>query len=432
MPPRVDTSETFARRADQADPLAHLRERFHLPPAPGGGPSVYLCGNSLGLQPRAVRTAIEETLDDWARLGVEGHFHARAPWYPYHEFMRETGAKLVGARPGEVVVMNSLTVNLHLMMASFFRPSGRKTKVLVEDPIFPSDSHALIGQCRWHGLDPERHIVRIGPRTGERVLRTDDLIGAIRERRDELALVMLAGVNYLTGQAMDIRSITHAAREAGVTIGWDLAHAAGNLALDLHDGGEGPDFAVWCSYKYLNAGPGALAGCFVHERHARRADLPRLAGWWGNDPATRFAMTPGFEPREGAEGWQLSNPPILAAVPVRVSLDLFAEVGMPALRKKSEALTAYLLGLVEDAGAGQVEVLTPRDPAARGCQLSLAVKDRPKALHAALARDGVVCDFREPDVIRVAPVPMYNSFHDCWRFAEILRKHVGGGGRAGA
>lgn len=422
-----DTSEASAIRLDQSDPLPSCRDQFHIPPDAGAGESVYLCGNSLGLQPRGVRDALLETLDDWARLGVEAHLHARSPWVPYHEFLRETGARLVGAKPGEVVMMNSLTVNLHLMMASFYRPAGRKTRILVDDPIFPSDSHALLSQARWHGLDPAAAILRQRPRSAEHTLRTDDVIATIREHKEDLALVLLAGVNYLTGQAMNMGAITAAAHESGVTIGWDLAHAAGNIELDLHAcGGVGADFAVWCSYKYLNAGPGAVAGCFVHERHAHRPDLPRLAGWWGNDPATRFAMKPEFIPKDGADGWQLSNPPILAAVPLRVSLDLFDRIGMTPLRAKSQRLTAYLLAQIDALGPSTVEVITPRDPQQRGCQLSLAVQHRARDLHAALQRDAVVCDFREPNVIRVAPTPLYNTFHDCWRFARVLARHTQG------
>jgi kynureninase len=320
-------------------------------------------------------------------------------------------------------MMNGLTVNLHLMMVSFYRPTARRHRILIEDAAFPSDSYAVQSQLRFHGLDPRDGLIRVRPREGERVLRTEDVIDAIRATGDDLALVLLPGVSYLTGQVFDMAAITAATHGAGALIGWDLAHAAGNVPLRLHDWDA--DFACWCSYKYLNAGPGAVAGCFVHERHGRDTDLVRFAGWWGNDPETRFRMTPDFAARPGADGWQLSNPPILAMAPLRVSLEIFDEVGMGALRARSERLTGYLLEQIEAIGAESLEVITPREGAARGCQISVAARTRPRELHRALMDAGVIADFREPDVIRVAPVPLYNTFEDCWRVAEVLRRHGG-------
>ena len=434
--PLPDTSESHALALDQADSLQNVRNEFCIPRIEkgphAGHDAVYLCGNSLGLMPRATRDAVLQELDDWARLGVEGHFHAKHPWYPAHEFCREAAARLVGARPHEVVVMNSLTVNLHLMMVSFYRPRGSRTRIIIEDAAFPSDSYAVQSQAAWHGLDPREAVVRLRPRAGEQTLRTDDVIGEIQRHGESVALVMLGGVNYLSGQVMDFARITEAGHRVGAAVGWDLAHAAGNVPLHLHDWNA--DFACWCSYKYLNAGAGAVAGCFIHERHVRNTrwdgkdgGLPRFAGWWGNDPATRFKMGPEFVPVPTADAWSLSNPPVMALSPVRVSLGIFDRVGMAALREKSLKLTGYLRGLIDGIGAGRqtpIEVITPREPEASGCQLSIAVKDRPRELFNALTADGVMCDFREPNVIRVAPVPLYNTFHDCWRFAGMLRNHA--------
>jgi len=434
-----DTTEAAAQRMDDADTLSALRERFCIPAVQrgphAGNEAVYLCGNSLGLMPRATRDAVIEELDAWARLGVEGHFHARHPWYPAHEFCRDAAARLVGARPHEVVVMNSLTVNLHLMMTSFYRPrSGgdpARHHIIIEDAAFPSDSYAVQSHAASRGLDPAESVIRLKPRPGEHTLRTDDVVAEIERRAKSISLIMLGGVNYLTGQVMDFSRITDAGHRAGAMVGWDLAHAAGNIPLQLHDWHA--DFACWCSYKYLNAGAGAVAGCFIHERHARNTDwrsapanggLPRFAGWWGNDPATRFKMAPDFDAVPSADAWSVSNPPVLALSPVRVSLEMFDAAGMAALRAKSERLTGYLQALIDDLGCPTIDVITPRDPAARGCQLSLAIEDRPREMFGALAEDGVMCDFREPNIIRIAPVPMYNTFHDCWRFAAILRRHL--------
>lgn len=426
---------------DKADPLRHCREWFHIPTIgqiardqnlPNSADEcVYLCGNSLGLMPKATKQAVLDDLDAWSRFGVEGHFHAKHPWFPAHEFVRDAAARLVGAHPYEVVCMNSLTTNLHLMMASFYRPTADRFKIIIEDSAFPSDSYAVQSQAAFHGFDPRSAIVRLKPRAGETTLRTEDICATIAQHGSTVALVLIGGVNYLTGQFMDIPTITRAGHAVGAKVGWDLAHAAGNVPLALHDWNA--DFACWCSYKYLNSGAGGVAGCFIHERHARNTALlgqpnflPRLAGWWGNDPATRFKMTPDFVPAPTADAWSLSNPPILALTPVRVSLELYDRVGMNALRAKSERMTAYLRELIDAIPGAEksLTITTPRELNARGCQLSLAVHDRPKELHTSLGHHGVVCDFREPNVIRIAPVPLYNSFHDCWRFATILRAHL--------
>lgn len=412
--------EAFARQLDAADPLASYRNQFHIPKGPDGRDIVYFAGNSLGLQPKATRELINQELDDWAALAVEAHFHGKTPWYSYHEVFREAGARLVGGLPGEVVMMNSLTVNLHLLMVSFYRPTRERYKILIEDAAFPSDTYAVRSQLIHHGFDPDAGLIVARPRAGEHVLRTDDILSLLADEGERIALVMMSGVNYYSGQVFDIPRITSAAQAIGCKVGWDLAHAAGNIVLKLHDWNV--DFAAWCNYKYLNSGPGAVAGAFVHERHGKNLELPRFAGWWGNDPATRFRMhlEPRFIPRTGADGWQLSNPPIFSLAPLRASLDLFDKATMPALRAKSERLSAFLLWLLDQSAMESLRVITPREPGQRGCQLSLLVNDRPRERFAALQRAGVTCDFREPNVIRVAPVPLYNTFHDAWRFAKLL------------
>jgi kynureninase len=405
---------------DLEDPLSRFRQRFHIPAGPDGRPLIYFAGNSLGLMPKAARVLVEEEMDDWAAFAVEGHFHARRPWYDYHERFRESGARLVGARPGEVVMMNTLTVNLHLMMATFYRPSGDRHAILIEQGAFPSDAYAAASQVRRHGRDPGASLLLARPRPGEAILRAEDLESLLEERGREIALVLLPGVQYLSGQALDIQRLTAAAHRQGCRVGLDLAHSAGNMVMRLHDWQV--DFAVWCSYKYLNSGPGAVAGCFVHERHGGDTSLPRLAGWWGNDPRTRFRMSTEFVPRAGAEGWQVSNPPILSLAPLLASLAIFEEAGIAALRDRSARMTAYLLALIDALPGRRFEVLTPRRPDERGCQISLRALDDPAGLLAALKRGGVACDFREPDVIRVAPVPLYNTFHEIWRFARLLER----------
>ncbi len=412
------TEEGWALEQDLLDPLSWSRERFDLPRDSSGKPLAYLCGNSLGLMPRSARAAVESVLEDWSRLGVEGHLDAGRPWYSYHEWFRAPLAKVVGARPGEVVAMNSLTVNLHLMLVSFFRPTPQRFKILIEEAAFPSDTYAVASHLETRGLDPAEAIVVAKPRRGEAVLRTDDLEALLAEHGHEIALVLLPGVQYQSGQFFDIARITAAAHQAGCAAGFDLAHCVGNTELRLHDWKV--DFAVWCSYKYLNGGPGAVGGCFVHERHGASA-LPRLAGWWGNDPATRFRMhlNPAFVPVEGAEGWQLSNPPILAMAPLREALEIFAEAGMPALRGKSERLTGYLEFVIEQIAHGTFALITPADPGERGCQLSVRTP-RAGELIEHFRRCGIVGDFRAPDVFRLAPVPSYNTFHEVWRVGRAL------------
>ncbi|MEV4663652.1 kynureninase [Micromonospora echinofusca] len=417
--------EAEARRLDAADP-GH-RHLFHVPPADGGRhpEAAYLAGNSLGLQPRATRDELAADLDAWGRLGVEGHLEGERPWLPYHELLTAPAARLVGATPAEVVVMNSLTVNLHLLMVSFYRPAGARTRIVIEDSTFPSDSYAVRSQARFHGLDPDTTVVRLRPRAGEDTLRTEDVTAFLAAEGDTVALVLLGGVNYLTGELMDIPAITAAGRAAGAVVGWDLAHAAGNVPLALHDWDV--DFAAWCSYKYLNSGPGALAGVFVHERHLGDADLPRFEGWWSTEAATRFEMTPVSRPPATVEAWQISNPPIFAMGPVRTSLGLFDAVGMPALRERSLRLTGYLAGLFDEVTANRpLTVVTPREPERRGCQLSVRIGAGSAAELAKRLRHehGVIADAREPDIIRFAPVPLYSTFHDCWRAAEALAATV--------
>jgi kynureninase len=416
-------SEDFALAADAADPLSTYRERFCIPTRPDGKPVIYFCGHSLGLQPKTTQALMEKELENWATLGVDGHFEGETPWYTYPELVREAAARLVGGRPSEVILMNSLTVNLHLMMVTFFRPTAGRFRILIDEPPFPSDLYALQSQLRFHGVDVAESLLTIQPRAGEQLIRMEDIEQMILDRGNEIALVFLNGVNFLTGQVFDMERITAAAKERGCMVGYDLAHAAGNVPLRLHDWDV--DFAVWCTYKYLNCGPGAVAGCFVHERHGRNIHLPRLAGWWGNDPATRFRMQleRQFVPQPGADGWQLSNPPIFSLVPMRASLALFHEVGMPALRAKSECLTGYLEYLVDRLPRRDFQSITPRPPTERGCQLSIQVREAHKLLEAFRA-NGVLFDFRQPDVIRIAPVPFYNTFHEVYQFSKILATGV--------
>jgi len=416
--------EQFALQLDSQDAQQHFREKFCLPLCKDGQPLIYFAGNSLGLMPKAARAIVEKELDNWARLGVDAHHATGTPWYTYHEALREPTARLVGAKPLEVICMNSLTVNLHLMMATFYRPTKSRFKVLMEEPAFPSDTYAIKTQIAHHGLDSKDALIVARPRKGEFIIRTDDMVDLIREHADQLAVVMLAGMNFFTGQLFDIATITAAAQTHGIIVGFDLAHAAGNVPLTLHDWNV--DFAVWCSYKYLNAGPGAVAGAFVHERHATNTKLPRLAGWFGNDPNTRFRlhMEPEFIPVASADGWQISNPPIFAMAPLRTSLAIFDDAGgMESLRAKSIRLTGYLEFLLTEIGSKKFTVITPRNPNERGCQLSILAHEHPKELLKELETAGVKCDFREPNVIRVAPTPLYNTFHEVWRFATILGQH---------
>ncbi|MCF8237724.1 MAG: kynureninase [Saprospiraceae bacterium] len=413
----------FSRQLDQQDPLYAFRDRFHIPPAPDGSPAVYLCGNSLGLQPKATREYVNAELDDWAKLGVEGHVHARHAWMPYHEFLTEKMARVVGAKPGEVVVMNSLTVNLHLMMVSFYLPTSKRRKVVIEYSPFPSDRYAVASQLRYHGFDPADALIELQPRPGTDQIHYEDLEALMAEEGDQIALLLIGGVNYYTGQAYDIKRITALGHQYGCMVGFDLAHAAGNLKLNLHE--DGPDFAAWCSYKYLNSGPGSLSGVFVHERHATNQRLPRFSGWWGHDKETRFLMPDVFKPIPGAEGWQLSNPPILPMAAMRASLDLFDEAGMDWLVDKTQQLTGYLEWLLKQLNNPRLSLITPSDPQQRGCQLSIRVEGADKSIFNRLSARGIIADWREPDVIRVAPVPLYNSFEDVFLFVERLGEEVG-------
>ena len=424
MTSAFSADEDFALQLDAEDPLKDFRDKFHLPLSKKGEPLIYLAGNSLGLMPKSARGLVEQELEDWAGLAVDAHLGAKTPWYSYHETLREPAARLVGAQPNEVICMNSLTVNLHLMMATFYRPTKSRFKILMEDPAFPSDTYAVKSQIVHHGFDPKEGLVLVRPRDGEFTVRQEDIEALLEKQGDEIALVLLAGVNFFTGQLFDIEKITAAAQKRGCVVGIDLAHAIGNVPLTLHDWNV--DFAAWCSYKYLNAGPGAVAGAFVHERHATNRDLPRLAGWFGNDPATRFRLhlEPEFIPVASADSWQLSNPPIFSMAPLRASLAVFDEAGgMKMLRAKSIQLTGYLEFLLERAGSDRFTIITPRDKEARGCQLSILAHEHPKELHKELEAAGVKCDFREPNVIRAAPTPLYNTFHEMWRFAKILAEH---------
>ena len=408
--------EEFAAAMDTRDPLAHFRERFCLPKTEGGDDCIYLCGHSLGLQPKTARAYLDQELQDWAQLGVEGHFHGKDPWMPYHRLLTKQTAALVGGQPAEVVVMNSLTVNLHLMMTSFYRPTSGRHKILIERGAFPSDQYAVNSQIRFHGYDPASCLLELAPRDGENCMRDEDIESLIEREGDSIALILLGGVNYATGQAFDIAAITKAGQRKGCVVGFDLAHAAGNIPLHLHDWGV--DFAVWCSYKYLNGGPGCVAGCFVHERHARAWDLPRFAGWWGHDEPTRFLMGPDFRPMAGAEGWQLSNPPILALAALRASMEIFSEAGMERLRTKSVSLTGYMEFQLSQLASPKVSIITPHEPERRGAQLSIRVPGDGRELCKRLASEGVIGDWREPDTFRVAAVPLYNSYQDVYRFVQ--------------
>ncbi len=421
-----NNSLEFAKEKDSKDPLKSYREKFHIPVI-NGIETIYFTGNSLGLQPTSTKSYIDAELEAWKNWGVEGHFEAKKPWFAYHEFLTEKAAKIVGAKPIEVVVTHSLTTNLHLLMVSFYRPSGKRNKIICEKKAFPSDQYALETQARFHGFDPADVIVEVGPREGEHLIREEDVLATIAEVGDELAMVMIGGVNYYSGQLFDMESITNAGHAVGATVGFDLAHAAGNVKLKLNEWGV--DFAAWCSYKYLNSSPGGVSGLFVHERHANDKTLPRFAGWWGHDKETRFLMEPGFNPIAGAEGWQLSNAPVLGMAAHLASLDIFDEVGMDALIEKRTDLTNYLEYLVNDLSDRKgeqcsFEIITPKDPAKRGAQLSILAHGMGKSLFDAITKLGVIADWREPNVIRIAPVPLYNSYEDCYRFCEALEKAI--------
>jgi kynureninase len=416
----IDTLD-HANAMDRDDPLSSYREQFHIPQV-NGVDSIYMTGNSLGLQPKKAREYVLQELHDWAEYGVEGHMRARHPWLPYHEFLTENMAAVVGALPGEIVVMNSLTVNVHLMLVSFYRPEGKKRKIVVESDLFPSDLYAVRSQIAFHGGDPDEDLILWSPREGEYAVQYDDLEDIVSTQRDEIALIFIGGVNYYTGQLFDLKRITALGHDNDIIVGFDLAHGAGNIDFQLHD--SGADFAAWCSYKYLNSGPGSLASIFVHERHKEAFDLPRFTGWWGHNKETRFGMRDPFDPLPGAEGWQLSNPPILPMAVMRASLELFQEAGMTALRNKSKGLTSYMLGLIKKRDLVGLTIITPEEQDARGCQLSLFVQSNGKQVFDFLTENGVIADWREPGVIRVAPVPLYNTYTDVWNFINLLEEGI--------
>ena len=417
----------FARAQDAADPLGKYREQFHFPTL-DTPELVYFTGHSLGLQPKNVRAAVELELDEWAKYGVEGHFHSTNPWYSYHELLTPAMAGIVGAQPSEVVCMNSLTTNIHLLFVSFYRPDKQRYKIISEARMFPSDRYLLETQAQFHGFDPDDAIIEVAPREGEWLIREEDILQAIETHANELALVFFGGVNFFTGQLFDMPRLTAAAHAAGAVAGFDLAHAAGNVPLSLHEWDV--DFAAWCSYKYLNSSPGNVGGIFVHEKHGRSFDLPRFGGWWGHDKNTRFEMKNGFQPMEGAEGWQLSNAPILGMSAMKASLEVFADVGMRALREKSERLTAYLEytidTLAEEFPDAGISIITPREPELRGCQISINIAGRERKLFDDMIAAGLIADFREPCIIRIAPVPLYNSFEDVFTFGRVMRELLAG------
>lgn len=416
---------SFAQEKDKQDELASFRNEFHFPSF-HEKEVVYFTGNSLGLQPKSTKSYIEQELNDWARWGVEGHFEAKNPWFSYHELLTSKAAKIVGAIDKEVVITHSLTTNLHLLMISFYRPTKKRYKILCEGKAFPSDQYALESQVKLHGYSPKEAIVEIFPREGDHLIREEDILAKIQEIGDELALVMIGGVNYYTGQLFDMKAITKAGHKYGAIVGFDLAHAAGNVELKLHDWGV--DFAAWCTYKYLNSSPGGVAGMFVHERHANNPDLPRLAGWWGHDKDVRFKMEPGFKPMEGAEGWQLSNAPVLGMAAHLAALDIFDKAGMDKIFRKRDDLTAFLEFIINDISASSdrvnFEIITPKDKTKRGAQLSILAHGQGKTLFDALSNAGVVADWREPNVIRVAPAPLYNSYEDVWQFGQKLKAAI--------
>ena len=409
----------FAQELDKKDPLSKYRKQFHIPKDKNGNPWIYLCGNSLGLQPKITQNYIQQELEDWANLGVEGHFEAKNPWMPYHEYLTNSMAKIVGAKPIEVVIMNTLTTNLHLLMVSFYKPTSKKYKIVIESDAFPSDKYAVESQLDFHGYDPKDGLILWKPRPGEELLRMEDLEQILEEQGDEIAMLLIGGVNYYTGQSLDLKHIAQLGHAKDCMVGIDLAHGAGNICPELHD--SGVDFAAWCTYKYLNSGPGSLAGLFIHEKHAHDKTLKKFSGWWSHNKTTRFNMRQELDIIPGAEGYQLSNPPILSMAAIRASLDIFHEVGMTALRKKSELLTGYFEFLINQLNSDRIKIITPKDPKQRGCQLSVQVKNADKSLHQKLIDAHVITDWREPDVIRCAPVPLYNSFEDVYKMTSILK-----------
>jgi kynureninase len=408
----------FAKQLDIQDELKHFRDLFYIPMM-HGKECVYLTGNSLGLQPKSTQDYVLNELEDWATLGVEGHFHARNPWMPYHEIFPQQLSKIVGCLPNEVVVMNQLTVNLHLLMVSFYRPTKTKYKIICEAKAFPSDQYALESQVKFHGFDYNDAVIEIAPRADEHCIRTEDVLAAINEHKDSLALVLFGGVNYYTGQVFDMKTITAAAHNVGILCGFDLAHAAGNIELHLHDWEV--DFACWCSYKYLNSGPGGVSGVYIHEKHSTNTDLQRFAGWWGYEKETRFKMGRGFKAIPTAEGWQLSNAPILSMAAHKAALDIIEEAGMERLLAKGKMLSNYLLFVIDSVNNNQnIEIITPKNETEKGCQVSMLMKQNGKQIFDELTKQGVIADWREPNVIRIAPVPLYNRFEDVWKFGNIV------------
>jgi kynureninase len=423
MPFAYKPTLAFAKSMDHTDPLKSFRKQFHLPKV-DGKTALYFTGNSLGLQPITTKKFIDEELNDWAKLGVEGHLHSKRPWLYYHKFSKQALAKLVGAKPIEVVAMNQLTVNLHLMMVSFYRPTSKRFKIITEAGAFSSDQYAFESQLKFHNLNPTETLIELKPRDGEFTLRTEDIVRVIRENSDQVALIIFSAVQYYTGQFFDIKKITEVAHQAKAIVGFDLAHAIGNVPLQLHQ--HNVDFAVWCSYKYLNAGPGGVAGAFVHERHAKDFSLPRLAGWWGHDEKQRFQMKKGFVPMPGADGWQVSNFPVLSGAALMASLEIFNKADIKKLRAKSLLLTGYLEYLLLQIYPDQnkFSIITPADPKQRGCQLSILTKKNGKQIFDKLTKAGVLADWREPGVIRIAPVPLYNSFEEVHRLVEIFKESI--------
>ncbi|MFP2996220.1 kynureninase [Spongiivirga sp. MCCC 1A20706] len=409
----------FARELDQNDPLNKFRDRFYIPKDQYGNDLIYFCGNSLGLQPKTTKSYIDQELHDWANLGVEGHFEATNPWMPYHEYLTSTMAKIVGAKNSEVVVMNSLTVNLHLMMVSFYRPTSTRYKILIEGDAFPSDDYAVSSQLHNHNISRKDGLIKWKARPGEDLPRMEDLEAILKKEGDQIALIMIGAVNYYTGQFFDLKKITQLGHQYGCKVGFDCAHGAGNVSLNLHD--SGADFAVWCSYKYLNSGPGSLAGCFVHERHTNDPTLKRFAGWWGHNKETRFNMRHEFDPIPSAEGWQLSNPPILSMAAIKASLSIFDKAGIDQITKKATQLSGYLSNLIKNMNNDRISIITPEDADQRGCQVSIKVENADKSLHEQLTAAGVITDWREPDVIRAAPVSLYNTFEEVFMMVEKLK-----------
>ncbi len=418
---KFENNQEFAKKLDKEDPLKHFRDYFHIPKYKNRE-KIYFTGNSLGLQPKTAEEYVLQELEDWAQLGGEAHFEARRPWFPYHEIFPQQVSKIIGCNPEEVVVMNSLTVNLHLLLVSFYRPTQKRYKIICEYKAFPSDQYAMESQVKYHGFDPVKSIIEVSPRPGEKIIRNEDIISVIREHGDSIAVVMFGGINYYTGQAFDMKAITIAAHEVGAYAGFDIAHAAGNIELHMHEWEV--DFACWCTYKYLNSGPGSVGGIYIHSKHASNKELPRFAGWWGYRKDTRFNMEKGFDPIPTAEGWQLSNAPVLSMAPHKAALDIFEEAGMDALIAKSKLLTGYLIYILNDNnkkhGKDLVEIITPQDEKWRGCQVSMIISNKGKQVYNYLMENGVSAGWREPEVLRVAPVPLYNTFEEVWKFGNMV------------